>query len=173
MKSSKSKKSESEQAAPVVSHIPVPPSDTALVVDLPDGQKLVIGKIDSGTVIEVATWRGTGRPDSRTNRLMLGVSTGEEQSGQDQSRPQPDNKNVSRWALVQSLVKKISFQFIKFSRLNFKKLLDGRILDKTSRFFNKTRDNFSNTKIIESQDKKPDKTAGDFDVEAILNEISK
>lgn len=45
-----------------------------LVIDLPDGQKLVISNLDPGTVIEVATWRGTGRPDSRTNRLMLGVS---------------------------------------------------------------------------------------------------
>lgn len=60
---------------PKVSSIPVPPSDSALVIDLPDGQKLLVGKIETGTVIEVATWRGTGRPDSRTNRLMLGMSS--------------------------------------------------------------------------------------------------
>lgn len=29
-----------------------------------------------GSVIEVATWRGVGRPDSRTSRLMLGVGNG-------------------------------------------------------------------------------------------------
>lgn len=52
-------------------------SQPPLVVDLPDGQKLVVGDLDPGTVIEVATWRGTGRPDSRTNRFMLGVSTNE------------------------------------------------------------------------------------------------
>jgi hypothetical protein len=52
-------------------------SPAPLVIDLPDGQKLVIGNLDPGTVIEVATWRGTGRPDSRTNRLMLGVSAPE------------------------------------------------------------------------------------------------
>lgn len=51
-----------------------------LVVDLPEGQKLVVGNLDPGTVIEVATWRGTGRPDSRTNRLMLGVSTNEDEN---------------------------------------------------------------------------------------------
>lgn len=62
-------------AEPVISSIPVPPSDSALVIDLPDGQKLLVGKIETGTVIEVATWRGTGRPDSRTNRLMLGMSS--------------------------------------------------------------------------------------------------
>jgi hypothetical protein len=49
-----------------------------LVVDLPEGQKLVVGKIEEGTVIEVASWRGTGRPDSRTSRLMLGLTRDDE-----------------------------------------------------------------------------------------------
>jgi hypothetical protein len=62
---------------PKVTHIPLPISDSALVIDLPDGQKLVVGKMTHGTVIEVATWRGTGRPDSRTNRMMLGMSNSE------------------------------------------------------------------------------------------------
>ena len=68
------KKKNEIKSEPVISSIPVPPSDSALVIDLPDGQKLLVGKIETGTVIEVATWRGTGRPDSRTNRLMLGMS---------------------------------------------------------------------------------------------------
>lgn len=67
-------KKKEESNEPKISSIPVPPSDSALVIDLPDGQKLLVGKIETGTVIEVATWRGTGRPDSRTNRLMLGMS---------------------------------------------------------------------------------------------------
>lgn len=67
-------KKKEDQKDPIISSIPVPPSDSALVIDLPDGQKLLVGKIETGTVIEVATWRGTGRPDSRTNRLMLGMS---------------------------------------------------------------------------------------------------
>ncbi len=54
-------------------------SQAPLVIDLPDGQKLVVGVLEPGTVIEVATWRGTGRPDSRTNRLMLGVSSPEDE----------------------------------------------------------------------------------------------
>lgn len=64
-----------------VSTLPLATIDTQvpLVIDLPDGQKLVIGNLDPGTVIEVATWRGTGRPDSRTNRLMLGVSESEKE----------------------------------------------------------------------------------------------
>jgi hypothetical protein len=60
---------------PKVSRLPLPASESPLVIDLPDGQKLVIGKMSQGSVIEVATWRGTGRPDSRTSRLMLGMSS--------------------------------------------------------------------------------------------------
>ena len=68
-------KKKPEAAAPAISTIPLPDQETPLVIDLPDGQKLVVGNIAQGTVIEVATWRGTGRPDSRTSRLMLGVSS--------------------------------------------------------------------------------------------------
>lgn len=57
--------------------LPSGSTESPLVIDLPDGQKLVVGNIPNGTVIEVATWRGTGRPDSRTNRMMLGVSNAE------------------------------------------------------------------------------------------------
>jgi hypothetical protein len=68
--------SPAKKAEPLLSNIPIPISDHPLVIDLPDGQKLVLGKLNSGSVIEVATWRGTGRPDSRTNRLMLGMNDG-------------------------------------------------------------------------------------------------
>lgn len=61
---------------PTISTIPMPISDNPVVIDLPDGQKLVLGKLNAGSVIEVATWRGTGRPDSRTNRMMLGMTDG-------------------------------------------------------------------------------------------------
>jgi len=59
---------------PTITNLPIAVSDNPVVIDLPDGQKLVLGKMSSGSVIEVATWRGTGRPDSRTSRLMLGMS---------------------------------------------------------------------------------------------------
>ena len=65
-----------ESAKPKVSKLPLPISDSPLVIDLPDGQKIVVGKLTQGSVIEVATWRGVGRPDSRTSRLMLGVGSG-------------------------------------------------------------------------------------------------
>lgn len=68
-------KNTSQNNVPKVSKLPLPVTDSPLVIDLPDGQKLVIGKMSQGSVIEVATWRGTGRPDSRTSRLMLGMSS--------------------------------------------------------------------------------------------------
>ena len=61
--------------APQVSSLPIKQDQSPLVIDLPDGQKLVVGHLSNGSVIEVATWRGTGRPDSRTSRLMLGMSS--------------------------------------------------------------------------------------------------
>lgn len=82
-----------------VSSIPVPPADSALVIDLPEGQKLVLGKMDEGTVIEVATWRGTGRPDSRTNRLMLGVSFG----GSAETVNQSEENSINDLSLQQKI----------------------------------------------------------------------
>jgi len=67
-----------DSAAPANEPEATPPitPDQPLIIDLPDGQKLVVGNMVEGSVIEVATWRGTGRPDSRTSRLMLGMSPG-------------------------------------------------------------------------------------------------
>jgi hypothetical protein len=70
-------KRQDKTSTPKVTSLPLPISDTPLVIDLPDGQKIVIGKMQAGSVIEVATWRGTGRPDSRTNRLMMGMNNGD------------------------------------------------------------------------------------------------
>jgi hypothetical protein len=63
---------------PEMTALPMTGGDSPLVIDLPDGQKLVVGNLAAGSVIEVATWRGTGRPDSRTSRLMLGMSSAQE-----------------------------------------------------------------------------------------------
>lgn len=68
-------KKKNEPQAPEVSSLPIKQDEGPLVIDLPDGQKLVVGHLANGSVIEVATWRGTGRPDSRTSRLMLGMSS--------------------------------------------------------------------------------------------------
>ena len=68
-------KKDDAKTTPEVSSLPIKQDESPLVIDLPDGQKLVVGHLSNGSVIEVATWRGTGRPDSRTSRLMLGMSS--------------------------------------------------------------------------------------------------
>lgn len=74
--------------------LPSNPGEPALIVDLPDGQKLIVGEIEAGTVIEVATWRGTGRPDSRTNRMLLGAGVSENARTKAIAAPK-SNKNDS------------------------------------------------------------------------------
>jgi hypothetical protein len=74
--------------------IPTKPGDPTLIVDLPDGQKLIVGAIEPGTVIEIATWRGTGRPDSRTTRMLLGAGINNDARQKAISAPKSD-KNES------------------------------------------------------------------------------
>jgi len=109
------KKKETTPQPAKVSQLPLPISDSPLVIDLPDGQKLVIGKMAEGSVIEVATWRGTGRPDSRTSRLMLGMSPGNIASdGPDAtgyssgSKPDQQLTGIAKYlAPVMSILKKV------------------------------------------------------------------
>jgi len=95
---------------PVVTSLPLPNSDNAMVIDLPDGQKIVIGKIASGSVIEVATWRGTGRPDSRTTRLMLGMSTLNNSSSESVATPSPQ---ITKKEKDNSIPKKVTAKMIR------------------------------------------------------------
>ena len=106
-----------DNSAPVVTSLPLPSSDSVLVIDLPDGQKLLVGKMNHGTVIEVATWRGTGRPDSRTNRLMLGMSSsdteGQVNSQDSQDDMVVDKRSVKYWIwLAGQFSRKIKDLFI-------------------------------------------------------------
>ena len=90
---------EEQKSAPKVSKLPLPISDSPLVIDLPDGQKIVVGKMTTGSVIEVATWRGVGRPDSRTSRLMLGMGNGnvnEDSEGESSQQAGSSQPPVSR-----------------------------------------------------------------------------
>jgi len=43
----------------------------AASVELPEGHQLIIGELPPGTVVEVATWQGVGRPDETANRFLL------------------------------------------------------------------------------------------------------
>lgn len=115
-------KKEEPKKEPSVSNLPMPLSDNPLVIDLPDGQKLVVGKMDSGSVIEVATWRGTGRPDSRTSRLMLGMSNSQTDAAAAAPKNQAPTKpsyEVNEEATT-SKGKKIGFTIPKVGAVAFK-----------------------------------------------------
>ena len=101
-------KKKQDNAVPEVSSLPIKHDESPLVIDLPDGQKLVVGHLANGSVIEVATWRGTGRPDSRTSRLMLGMSTNagaSEHAAEETAKSAPSKKSglAQLSALVQSI----------------------------------------------------------------------
>jgi hypothetical protein len=95
--------------APEMSTLPIKQDDSPIVIDLPDGQKLVVGQLANGSVIEVATWRGTGRPDSRTSRLMLGMSSAagaQSQAAEDEAaKPaaKPDALSVAKAILKKAI----------------------------------------------------------------------
>ena len=114
---------EGDKSTPRVSKLPLPISDSPLVIDLPDGQKIVVGKMTQGSVIEVATWRGVGRPDSRTSRLMLGMGSGnvnEDTDGDQSQQPGPARPPVSRKPQGFAGVVFTIQMFIKnFSRINW------------------------------------------------------
>lgn len=98
--------------APEMTALPITGGDSPLVIDLPDGQKLVVGNLAAGSVIEVATWRGTGRPDSRTSRLMLGMSAGASQEKAADAAPSEEKKSSTNSAataigVVKGLLSKI------------------------------------------------------------------
>ena len=128
---------ESEKSSPKVSKLPLPISDSPLVIDLPDGQKIVVGKMTQGSVIEVATWRGVGRPDSRTSRLMLGMGSGNvnEESDSDQSQqPGPARPPVSRKPQgFAGVIFSIQHFFKNFSRINWSATLKALIQSLTSK----------------------------------------
>lgn len=132
---------ENEKSAPKVSKLPLPISDSPLVIDLPDGQKIVVGKMTQGSVIEVATWRGVGRPDSRTSRLMLGMGNGnvnEDTDSEQSQQPGPARPPVSRKPEGLAGVLFSVQSFIKnFNRINwsatFKALIESITSKKKSK----------------------------------------
>jgi hypothetical protein len=128
---------ESEKTTPKVSKLPLPISDSPLVIDLPDGQKIVVGKMTQGSVIEVATWRGVGRPDSRTSRLMLGMGNGnvnEDSESEQSQQPGPARPPVSRKPQGFAGVLFTIQHFIKnFNRINWSATAKALIQSLTSK----------------------------------------
>lgn len=62
---------ESKAVAQVEPVLPVAPNPYAASVELPEGHQLIIGDLPPGTILEVATWEGVGRPDETTKRFLL------------------------------------------------------------------------------------------------------
>lgn len=128
---------EGEKTAPKVSKLPLPISDSPLVIDLPDGQKIVVGKMTQGSVIEVATWRGVGRPDSRTSRLMLGMGNGnvnEDSESEQSQQAGPARPPVSRKPQGFAGVLFTIQHFIKnFNRINWSATAKALIQSLTSK----------------------------------------
>jgi hypothetical protein len=119
-----------ENSAPVVTSLPLPSSDSVLVIDLPDGQKLLVGKMNHGTVIEVATWRGTGRPDSRTNRLMLGMSSSDSEaqvnSRESEDEMVVDKRSIRYWIWLAAQITKKAKDLVVTSLLRLKALISKK-----------------------------------------------
>ena len=167
-----------ENSAPTVSKLPLPLTDSALVIDLPDGQKIVVGKMTQGSVIEVATWRGVGRPDSRTSRLMLGVGSGnvdEDSSVPEASSSTPPRKiKPQGWKIV---LYYLSIFAEKVSAIDVKKLI-GSVKTFTGKVKLPKKSASQSSGSSESTHSKAPETATkalstvDADVEAWLNKIS-
>jgi hypothetical protein len=165
-------KKEEPSQEPKLSNIPMPASENSLVIDLPDGQKLVVGNLDSGSVIEVATWRGTGRPDSRTSRLMLGMSTAQSASSAPENAnvPSPEKRESER-----SNASKFSFSvpgigFVKF------KVPAVSLSGLKFPFVKSISSLFGNAKkslIAKSKELAPVESVGDLDIENWLASIKK
>jgi len=167
-----------ENSAPTVSKLPLPLTDSALVIDLPDGQKIVVGKMTQGSVIEVATWRGVGRPDSRTSRLMLGVGSGnvDDAASVPEASPSAAPRRVKPqgWKIV---LYYLSIVVDKVSAINFKKplgsikALAGKVkLPKKS--ISKSSSSSESIKPITPEPSTKQLSTVDEDVEAWLNKIS-
>ena len=144
---------------PVISNLPIPASDNPMVIDLPDGQKIVLGKLSPGSVIEVATWRGTGRPDSRTNRFMLGVSDTSNPATASQATPasvSEKSKFTRPWKR-----EKMTTQVEKSESANF-----------IARFIHGAIDSFSKA-LKRTQDLTPVETTTDLEINAWLENLSR
>ena len=177
---------ESEQGSPKVSKLPLPISDSPLVIDLPDGQKIVVGKMTQGSVIEVATWRGVGRPDSRTSRLMLGMGSGnvnDDSDGDQSQQSGPARPPVSRKPQgFAGLIFTIQHFFKNFSRINWSATFKALIQSVTSKKAKKVKspslssDNQPSAEISTASTIAPAITVSpvseDAEIEAWLNKIT-
>lgn len=171
---------ENEKTTPKVSKLPLPISDSPLVIDLPDGQKIVVGKMTQGSVIEVATWRGVGRPDSRTSRLMLGMGSGNVNDDSDEDASQqagPARPPVSRKPQGFAGVLFTVQHFVKnFSRINWSATFKALLASLASKKPKKNKVETVTAAPVEVPTISPSVTVSpvseDAEIEAWLNKIT-
>ena len=105
-----------EQALKEATEIKTP----ELTIDLPHNQKLTIGQLKPNTIVEIATWRGTGAPDENSVRMLIGASlqNGEEMAAEnskienvieameaeDVVEPPVDNRPMWSWPTTEETV---------------------------------------------------------------------
>ena len=143
---------------PTITNIPIAVSDNPVVIDLPDGQKLVLGKLSAGSVIEVATWRGTGRPDSRTNRLMLGMSDTTPISSENSQQVEVKAAKKLSLPFGSITMPDIGGLLVKFKSMN-------KVVGSAITSFKKT--------IEKSRSLTPVETTADLDINAWIENISR
>ena len=163
------RKQDESSSEATVSSIPVPPADSALVIDLPEGQKLVLGKMEEGTVIEVATWRGTGRPDSRTNRLMLGVSFGGATS--DAATSEKSEEQLTFLDKIQNKVFSVLKTFVVKMQKLTNKLLEGFLSLRAKRKSLSPKHKRGKEDSLQLSQSSDSELSEDFDVDAWLNSV--
>jgi hypothetical protein len=144
---------------PTITNIPIAVSENPVVIDLPDGQKLVLGRLNAGSVIEVATWRGTGRPDSRTNRLMLGMTDASAVAAAANAQPEEIKKS-----------KKLSLPFGSITLPNLGGLL---VKVKSAKEMLKSAIGSVKKAIEKSKELTPVETTADLDINAWIENISR
>ena len=180
---------ETEKSSPKVSKLPLPISDSPLVIDLPDGQKIVVGKMTQGSVIEVATWRGVGRPDSRTSRLMLGMGSGNvnedsdaPEQGQNPSQGSaPQQRAPQKPQGIKGYIATAEHFIRNFNRINWSATFKALLASLTSKKAKKTPKNAPSTAAPQSDNRvEPSiapsvtvsRASDDADIEAWLNKIT-
>ena len=140
-----------------------------------------------GSVIEVATWRGVGRPDSRTSRLMLGMGSGNVNEESDADGSQGSASQSQQSSGVSNAkgfagFKARALHFLKnFNRINWAETLKALIASLTSKKGKKKR---GKNKIATGVEVSPVSDSGahpsvtvslaseDADIEAWLNKIT-
>jgi hypothetical protein len=66
-------------------------------ITLPEGQKLTIRSLEPGSVVEVASWRGAGKPDDSAIRMLFGAAANEPETNPiDEEPPSTKLERVRR-----------------------------------------------------------------------------